>query len=88
MADVLTDKIVKTRKEHVCWGCGEKFEKGISLRFVKSIDSGVISSSYWCRICDVTALEHHDWNDDGFQFAVVKDLDGWFDNSRHLPRTY
>lgn len=88
MADILKDKVVTTRKEHTCWGCAEKFEKGVRLRYITSVDSGDISSSYWCRICDVTWLEHQDPYDDGIGFGQVKEFDSWYDNSRHLSRTF
>ncbi|RYI30532.1 hypothetical protein EVU96_08950 [Bacillus infantis] len=88
MTTLLKDKIVKTRKEQTCWGCAEKFEKGTSLRYITAVDGGEITSSYWCRICDVTWLENKNWNDDGIGFGEVKEFDGWFDNTRLLPRTY
>ena len=50
MADVLSQKDVKTRKEHKCFGCGRKFEKGSILSRVTSVDGGQISTSYWCGL--------------------------------------
>lgn len=88
MADILKDKIVKIRKEQTCWGCAGKFEKGKGLRYVVAVDGGNFNSSYWCRICDVTWLEHQEPYDDGIGFGEVKEFDSWYDNSRHLPRTY
>lgn len=91
MPTFLKDKIVKTRKEQTCWGCAEKFEKGTGLRYLVSVDNGDFSSSYWCRICDVTYLEHqntYDPYDDGIGFGEAKEFDSWYDNSRQLPRTY
>lgn len=86
--DILFDKIVKTRKEHTCWGCGEKFGKGVGLRHVKNVDAGTITASYWCRVCDATAEQHHDDYDDGYDFAIVKEFDGWEENKQRLERTY
>ena len=50
MADVLSQKDVKTRKEHECFGCGRKFEKGSILSGVTSVDDGKISTSYWSGV--------------------------------------
>lgn len=86
--DILFDKIVKTRKEHSCWGCGEKFEKGVGLRHVKNVDADTINASYWCRVCDATVEQHRDDYDDGYGFAIVKELDGWEENKQRLARTF
>jgi hypothetical protein len=88
MADVLKDKIVKTRKEQVCWGCAEKFEKGSKLRVITVVDGGDFTTTYWCRICDVTYQEHTDYIDDNIRLGEVKEWDSWYDNTRLLPRTY
>lgn len=88
LADLLKDKIVKTRKAHTCWGCAEKFEKGTHLRSVTAVDGGDISTSYWCRICDVTYQEHADPNDDGINLGGCLEFDSWHENARLLPRTY
>lgn len=88
MPDILKDKIVKTRKEQTCWGCAEKFKKGTSLRYLVAVDNGDFSSSYWCRICDVTWLEHQEPHGDTIGLGEVKEFDSWYDNERQLPRTY
>ena len=88
MPDVLKDKVVKTRKEQTCWGCAETFDKGTSLRFNKVVDGGHISSTYWCRICDVTWFDQHYDHDELIGFGELTEFDNWHDNARLLPRTY
>lgn len=52
MSTFLEDKKVKIRKEHHCWGCARKFEKGNELHFLKSVGDGGFLSTYWCKTCD------------------------------------
>jgi hypothetical protein len=52
MSDVLLNKIVKTRKEHSCWGCKRKFPKGTMMNLIKNAGEGIVFNSYWCEICD------------------------------------
>lgn len=49
--DILKDKIVKTRKEHNCYGCDRSFPKCSELLNVISVTDGVIHSSYYCEVC-------------------------------------
>jgi len=49
--DILKHNIVKTRKDHRCWGCARKFEKGTKMDSITSVDGGEISTDYWCSTC-------------------------------------
>lgn len=51
MVEILEMKTVKTRKDHCCWGCDRKFEKGNNLNVIKSVDGGSVFSTYWCMVC-------------------------------------
>lgn len=74
MADVLSQKDVKTRKEHECFGCGRKFEKGSILSRVTSVDGGQISTSYWCDTCNEYWNKYMD-ADDLIGFGELKSCD-------------
>lgn len=52
MSNVIKHKTVKTKKDHKCFGCGRKFEKGSILTSVTSVDGGEISTNYWCDVCN------------------------------------
>lgn len=89
MATILTDKIVTTRKAHPCWGCGEKFEKGVKLRYQVGVESGDFSQSYWCKVCDKTIQQCYDEQVDcGIGFGEVKEYFTWNENLQALERTY
>jgi hypothetical protein len=48
----LNEKMVTTRKEHVCWGCGLCYPKKTLMTVSTSEDLGRIISSYWCLRCE------------------------------------
>ena len=74
MADVLSQKTVKTRKEHECFGCGRKFEKGSLLSRVTCVGEGQITTSYWCDTCNEYWNEHMD-AEDLIGFGELKSCD-------------
>ena len=45
-------KVLKTRKEHTCWGCGEKIPKGTKSRMVKNVDDDGWIVTYYCSECE------------------------------------
>jgi hypothetical protein len=49
--DVLTQKLVKTRKPHTCFGCGRAFPAGTSMEFSTIADDGTVNNSYLCKTC-------------------------------------
>lgn len=49
--DVLTQKLVKTRKPHICFGCGRTFPIGTRMEFSTIADSGTVDNSYLCETC-------------------------------------
>lgn len=51
MCDYISDKLVKIRKPHNCWGCTELFPIGTNMVCVTSRDMGDIQSGYWCDKC-------------------------------------
>lgn len=41
--DIISDKIVKTRKKHMCSACGRVFDKGIQMRTQVNTFDGIIT---------------------------------------------
>jgi len=52
MTDLLENRIVTTRKEHFCWGCGRDFPSGAELKVRVEVDQGEIARTYWCAVCE------------------------------------
>ncbi len=52
MCQVLSSKMVKTRKPHRCFGCTRQVPVGTHILRVVSVDQGEASSAYWCSVCD------------------------------------
>ena len=53
MNTVLTEKIVRTRKPHNCWGCLREFPRGTRM-WLNVIDEKPLTTYYYCMTC--TAL--------------------------------
>ena len=49
--DILSDNVVKTRKEHRCDACCRKFQKGTQMRTQVVVDSGQIGTYRTCPTC-------------------------------------
>lgn len=49
---ILSNKKVKVRKPRVCHGCNTEYDIGTKMNRNVSVDSGDISTSYWCGICE------------------------------------
>lgn len=74
---VISSKIVKTRKEHTCFGCGRKMSKGSKMNVVTSkVDD--ISTDYWCETCQAYWNKYMRYSDEiGFGELKSEDKDGW-----------
>lgn len=44
-------KVAKTRKKHMCVGCGKWLEKGSTMIYITGGGNGEISSCYYCVPC-------------------------------------
>lgn len=51
MTDLLESKKVKTRKPHICQGCGRQLQKGDTAQVDKLADGGEIWRFYHCDDC-------------------------------------
>lgn len=90
--DILESKIVKIRKEQICWGCEEKFEKGSKLLFVKGVSADDFNSCYWCQVCDKTISDnigsYLDYESDGYEYGVVKEFANWEENKSKYTKIF
>ena len=58
MADTLSYKEVKTRKEQRCFGCDRSFPVGTILEKITTVDNRAFTTTYWCDICRIYWGEH------------------------------
>ena len=49
--EALTQKLVKTRKPHTCFGCGRRYPAGSTMEFAAIADGGTVNNSYLCETC-------------------------------------
>jgi hypothetical protein len=48
---ILSERNVKTRKEHKCFGCARKMPVGTQMQCTTSPDMGKLITTYWCKTC-------------------------------------
>lgn len=58
MPDILTDKRVKTRKPHRCWGCDRTIPAGSKMSLVEQVDGDGFMRTYCCATCDTYVIEN------------------------------
>lgn len=57
MSAILRYKLVKTRKPHVCFGCGRCFEPPCQMISAAAAYDGTVGSYYLCKSCDEVASD-------------------------------
>lgn len=79
--DILSDKIVTTRKKHMCNACGRAFEKGTRMRTQVNTMDGIQT---WreCPTCEQLLGKHRSHFEDDFdhvcyEFCVNEILERW-----------
>jgi hypothetical protein len=76
MATTITDKIVITRKPHVCFSCLRVMASGIEMRSWTVVHEGKIHSGYYCHTCDdiILKLDHEcDEINEGYVKDMLRD---------------
>ena len=77
---MIGQKIVKTRKQQMCWGCCGIIETGSSALHNVTVDEYGFLSSYWCTTCQVIIgnIGQYDKNE-GFAEGELKEnnIDAW-----------
>ena len=71
MSTVISDKKVKTRAEHICFGCARKFPKGSTMHREGIADGGTVWTSYLCETCK--AITYDMESGDEFGYADLRD---------------
>lgn len=73
--DILEEGIIKTRKDHKCWGCREVIPKGREVQHCKGVDCGKHWTTYWCHPCDSVWKEvHGEYDPDfGLDYGFIAD---------------
>jgi len=66
--------LVKTRKDHNCWGCCKVLPKGADVFCCVTVDDGRPISAYWCGACRAVIAEHgreiDPWGD-GYEYGSL-----------------
>jgi hypothetical protein len=67
MAEIIRSATVKTRKDHVCFGCQCKIPEGSTVTAETCTNIGSIYTLYFCEECWEFLCEHEDLceDDDG-----------------------
>jgi len=82
----ISQKTVKTRKDHNCWGCTKMFPAGTEMLIVTCEDAGKIASAYWCGVCSNFAdTLPRDECEDGFDYGDLLLYDEYPDNTQPCP---
>ena len=80
MSNVLSSKTVKTRKDHICWGCDKIYPPGSYMGCVSQADEGTVWTVYWCQICTeyISRSRYWDHNDVyGRGEIISNNPEGW-----------
>lgn len=64
MANIIKSKMVKTRKEHVCFFCAKKYPKNTRMILSSYTDNGTVYSTYCCKVCDEYMMLHFESGDE------------------------
>lgn len=70
MIEVIGRKIVKTRKPHVCFGCGREFPKGTEMEKSCIVDDK-LWTCYLCTTCQ-EITQSMSWGDE-FGFSELRE---------------
>jgi hypothetical protein len=81
----ISEKYVKTRKEHQCIGCLRIFPKGSELRASVNTDEGRIYTVYICNDCDEHVLKNEEWYRDGFMEGELLNDDDYREFIQNNP---
>jgi hypothetical protein len=70
--NIVSDKKVRTRKQHKCWGCKIAIPIGDIATRINNVDGDSLSSSYWCDVCVtfMNSLPSYE-TEDGFLYGEL-----------------
>ena len=78
MSTLISEKRVKTRKPHRCFGCAKEYPKGSWMCRFSVADCGTVWASYKCEVCEeyeVRFLSDGDFY--GYGDFYDNDPEGW-----------
>ncbi|MBS3937528.1 MAG: hypothetical protein KGZ50_02985 [Peptococcaceae bacterium] len=75
---LIREKIVKTRKDHRCFGCCEKIPAGSEVHAEICAGDGGIYTLYFCEVCWMFMNENRDLCEDCDGFVY----EGWIGDAR------
>lgn len=81
MQETLTNKWVKTRKPHKCYGCLKTFPVGTEMRLIVSVNTEGINSTYLCQHCD---NHSQNWTRDDWEATLPGNI-GYWKNDQWYP---
>ncbi len=82
--ETLTDKKVKIRKSHYCWGCAKKFNKGDFMQYIVNIDGGEFNSAYWCMDCIKFMDTLDEWETEDLRYGELSEYDEYKELIEHF----
>ena len=78
MSTLISEKWVKTRKPHKCFGCAKEYPKGSYMSRSSVTDCGTVWESYLCEVCQEYAAQNIDRYDSyGYGELYGNDPEGW-----------
>lgn len=71
--EVLSEKIVKTKKPHFCFACSRSFPAGSEMKHQSNIFDGDFGSIYVCATCQKLMDKASDYLYDDFEMVYPED---------------
>ena len=84
---IISDKRVKTRKPHVCWGCNTLEPIGTIMLAIAQADGGTVNTTYWCMTCMTYMARYFDDGDVyGSGDIIANDPERWAEIHEQVKR--
>lgn len=82
----IADKYVIIRAPHQCWGCADVHQPGTRMNRVTWVESGQISSSYWCDTCERYWQDGYYDVGEGIDFGSLlqEDPESWLETDKEV----
>jgi hypothetical protein len=74
--EVLSEKIVKTKKPHFCFACSRSFPAGSTMKYQANIFDGDFGSLYVCETCQELMDKANDYLWDDFEMSYPENCVG------------
>ena len=78
MSEILRWQERKTRKPHICYGCGKTYPASSKMVYSAYADGGTVQDCYWCKTCQEYMHRYFDCGDETGENEIFEnDPDGW-----------